>query len=674
MSFLNLWALWIAAGVVPVLLLLYFLKLRRRSETVSSTFLWKRAVQDLQVNAPFQKLRKNLLLLLQLLVLAAAIIALMRPIVSGLEAQAERVVMLIDQSASMNTREEGGQTRLEIAKEQAIRRVRAYNRRGSSWLSFWGAEPKTQIMVVAFADRASVITPFTSTVSEVVQQIERIEPTDAQTDMSEAMNLAEAYMAPPSMITQGMEDTPTSSEKPAEVLIFSDGAVPDAAELVTKTEQIEWIPIGTARDNVGITTLRTYRNHEQPDLLETFYEVSNYGPETIKTDVSVYVDDQLVHVDTLTLEGLPEPPAGDPATQPARAALPERTSVSRNFVQALDRAGVLEVRLARPDSLAADNRAWAVVPAPRKLRVLVVTEGNPFLDAAIADMPLAERRFIRPAQFETEVPATADGVALYDVVIFDKVAPESLPAGNYLFFRALPPLEGLSEAGKLGGQRPIWWDDNHAVLRHVNLDPVVVFDGLDWELPEDAESLIEGPSGPMLARYSTESHNMLLVSFAIEHTNREFFMRPAFPIFMYNAIRFLGSGGGPERGPTRPGATLRFALGTGADAATVLTPDQRTERVQADPNGVVRFSGTRRVGVYRIEDGPVGRDRFAVNLEDRHESNVTPPGVFRIGANVKVETGNLIRESTPEIWRWFVGAALLVVMLEWWVYNRRVMI
>src|SRR5438105_5862742 len=69
-----------AAIAIPALLILYFLKLRRRELAVSSTLLWKKAIQDLQVNAPFQKLRRNLLLLLQLLLLFLLLLALSRPV------------------------------------------------------------------------------------------------------------------------------------------------------------------------------------------------------------------------------------------------------------------------------------------------------------------------------------------------------------------------------------------------------------------------------------------------------------------------------------------------------------------------------------------------------------------------------------------------------------------
>src|SRR5512146_1689716 len=92
--------LYAAAVAVPLLLVLYFLKLRRREVPVSSTLLWKRAVQDLQVNAPFQRLRRNLLLFLQMLILLALLLALARPVMNYSPGAGKLAVILIDRSAS----------------------------------------------------------------------------------------------------------------------------------------------------------------------------------------------------------------------------------------------------------------------------------------------------------------------------------------------------------------------------------------------------------------------------------------------------------------------------------------------------------------------------------------------------------------------------------------------
>src|SRR5437868_12534621 len=110
----------IAAGAVavPLLLLLYFLKLRRREVPISSTLLWKKAIMDMQVNAPFQKLRRNLLLFLQLLILAAVLLSLATPMMKWTERQSTKRILLIDHSASMNAREPNA-TRLELARQAA---------------------------------------------------------------------------------------------------------------------------------------------------------------------------------------------------------------------------------------------------------------------------------------------------------------------------------------------------------------------------------------------------------------------------------------------------------------------------------------------------------------------------------------------------------------------------
>src|SRR5437867_102687 len=91
-----------AAIAIPSLLVLYFLKLRRREMPIASTLLWKKAIQDLQVNAPFQRLRRNLLLILQMLLLCLLILALSRPVTFYQPGAGKNTVILIDRSASMS--------------------------------------------------------------------------------------------------------------------------------------------------------------------------------------------------------------------------------------------------------------------------------------------------------------------------------------------------------------------------------------------------------------------------------------------------------------------------------------------------------------------------------------------------------------------------------------------
>src|ERR671913_1186067 len=106
-TFLNPWFAALAAAIaIPSLLILYFLKLRRREMAVSSTFLWKKSIQDLQVNAPFQKLRRNLLLLLQLILLALLLLALSKPVANYAPGPGKTTVILVDHSGSMSTRDQ----------------------------------------------------------------------------------------------------------------------------------------------------------------------------------------------------------------------------------------------------------------------------------------------------------------------------------------------------------------------------------------------------------------------------------------------------------------------------------------------------------------------------------------------------------------------------------------
>ena len=662
--------LWIAAAAVPALLILYFLKLRRREEVVPSTLLWKRAVLDLQVNAPFQRLRKNLLLLLQLMILAAAIFALARPVVESTLSQEKSVIILIDRSASMNTLEDD-KTRLELAKEQAVRLVRSLNQSGSKWFRFAGIGEKTRAMVIAFSDRATVVSPFTTNTSDLIDLIERIEPTHSVTNMAEALELTEAYMTMP--IEAGVNSTPITGEQESKVVLYSDGAIADAADIFLRHNTIEYISIGDTSDNVAITALTARRNYERPELVDTLLRIENFGPSEIKTDLSIYVDGRLRMVESITLSAGYDAALGDPTTRPS-APRARNSARSLSFSLTLEEAGLLEARLSRRDALRLDDRAYAVIPPPDRLRVLLVSKKNFFLESVFAGLPLEEVIYKTPEQYEAlpDDELEKDGRSLYDVVVLDKHNTSRLPVGNYFFFGSVPLIEQIQTAGEVEGQELMWWDETHAILRNVELAYVHVASWLELDVPKSAQRLIEGPQGPVLLRYSKDARQYLILAFAIENSN--WWSHQSFPVFMYNAIRFLGSeSAGAETSSVRPGETLRVSLPIGSTEAKFVRPDDSTAIAAVDSGGVARYGGTDMVGVYRVENGIPGRDKFAVNLEDDWESNIAPRRNLRIGAEA-VATGKAITTSSPEVWRWFVGAALLIAFIEWYIYNRRVLI
>src|SRR6187399_60973 len=119
MAFLTPIALLGALLAIPIVLL-YMLRLRRREVVVSSTFLWQQIVRDSEANTPWQRLRRNLLLLLQLLILALLVLALARPFVTVPAVSAGQIVVLLDASASMNASDSVDGTRFDEAKRRAL--------------------------------------------------------------------------------------------------------------------------------------------------------------------------------------------------------------------------------------------------------------------------------------------------------------------------------------------------------------------------------------------------------------------------------------------------------------------------------------------------------------------------------------------------------------------------
>ena len=221
-------AVYAGAAAVPTLVLLYFLKLKRREQVVSSTLLWQRAVHDLQVNAPFQKIRRNILLLLQLLAILAILAAIGGPIASLRAGPGKRYVILVDRSASMNATDVAP-TRLEAAKEQG--RFLIESQRKRTPFSIW--DSSDQAMIIAFADHAKIMCNFTSDRQQLLAALNSITAGDASSSLGEAVIVAQAFAQSP-----GTEANNRSAENPAQLILLSDGRIRDSGAIVVGSDEV----------------------------------------------------------------------------------------------------------------------------------------------------------------------------------------------------------------------------------------------------------------------------------------------------------------------------------------------------------------------------------------------------------------------------------------------------
>lgn len=607
--------------LIPVVVLLYILKLRRTEVVISSTLLWLRSLQDLTANAPFQKLRKNLLLFLQILVLLLVVIALARPFLRAHRETGANIAVIVDHSASMQTRE-GDRTRLEIAREEALDMVDAMA----------GGD---KMMVVAFAESADVLCELTDDKYRLRRALRAIAPSDTRTNIRDVMNVARS-LAPDD------PDAPAAVPN-LDLVLFSDGNLSDRDEVGARALNMTYRKIGSSTNNAGIVGMSVRMPEEGQDEEQTFVLVHNANTEPLESTLSLYFEDSLIAVEEVNVPG-----GGDQEVVLAHGAFGR---------------GMLRAELDHEDDLAADNRAWLALRPPAKIKVLLVTEGTStsgyYLKRALALEPRVELSAIEPNGYAP----TGD----YDLVIFDGYSPDELPTGTLVFFDSLPPWPDIKETGTL--ERPPVLDvlREHPVMRFLNPGNVSIAKARQIELPPGARTLLSTRGGPLIADVSRGGQQVVVVAFDISDSNWP--LRLSFPLFLQNLVLWTPGVALAEQTSLQAGKPIPILPVPDVEEATVATPSGRTVTVRLDPLRATYFADTTEAGVYTVTRGATA-ERVAVNLLDKNESDIAPADTIGFGRGV-IEANTTMRVQTRELWRWFVYAALAVLLLEWWIYSRR---
>lgn len=615
MSFLAPGFLALAALAVPIIVL-YMLRLRRREVPVSSTMLWQRLMQDREANAPWQRLRRNLLLILQLLILAALVIALARPYLPVPSVAAGSVALVMDASASMLAEDmPGGATRFEAAQDRA-----------RSLVAELGSN---EVMTVITAGTTpQVLTPPTGDRAVLREAINRAAAEPAPADWDAALALAGASIA-------GRED--------AAIVILSDGGLPD--NLPAVPADVRFVQVGRSAENLAISALAIRPLDGVPQL---FAAVTNYGTQSAETILSLEADGVLAEAERLTV------PAGETVTHTV-TDLPAETSTVRAELSAPAGGDAIDV-------LPADDVAYAAYTPATGGRVLLVSAGNLFLEQVLAALPGIEAYRAEPGELPEES---------FDLVIFDGWLPDELPNTNLLLIHP-PESTDLFTVGEPFTDTRFVRQADHLVLTFVDFRDVAVREAVAVETTGWGCTLVEAEGGPLLLAGTVDGRRIALLTFDLRDSDLP--LQVAFPILFANLLDWYAPTQPFEAGDAlQPGQPVGIRPQASTTDYAITLPDGERQVFHLESEAPT-FTRTSQPGIYRVEllDGSqtTAEGAFAVNLFAPAESAIAPREAITIGRTAVQGAGEGDELGQRELWPFLALATLLLLAIEWWAFHR----
>ncbi|HNB50644.1 MAG TPA: VWA domain-containing protein [Anaerolineales bacterium] len=624
MSLLTPLFLLLSLLAIPIIVL-YMLKLRRKEVEISSTMLWQMVLRDRQANAPWQKLRRNLLLLLQLLILAGLVFALARPAVPVPAVATGSVIVLLDASASMQATDVQP-SRFDAAVD-VVRGVIA------------SLNPDSTMTLILVADQPEILLAGENDKNLLTEALAGAAPIQGTVDWQAALALAAGAAG-----RQTVEAT---------TLIISDGGLPTEG-LPPMPGQVKYVPIGTSAENLAVSALALRPAAEGAEL---FARVTNYGDTDRLAILSISIDGTLYTAERLQI------PANDSQSL-TLTTLPTTSDTGNTSFRYEARLTTAEGSES-VDDFALDNVAFAIYTPPVNRNALLVSEGNLFLEQLLSLVPnLTPFRVIPDATGQIAIPATPFGV-----YVFDGVIPGDLPPADVLIVN--PPENDLFEVGGVTDQLANPLVAENPLTQFVEWDNVHVSQAKQVNLPDWGRVLINTDTTPLVFVGETGGRRVAVVTFDLHDSDLP--LQVTFPILFSNLLNYLSPPNAfdaPNGLVPHQGITIQPE--PGVEGIAIASPSGQVYTPLIE-DGSVFFQATGELGLYAANYLPADQfpaEFFAVNLFAPEESNIRPATDIRVGLSaVSPQQENEL--GNRELWPWLAALALVILLAEWWVYHRR---
>ena len=600
---------------------LYILKLRRRPVPVPFSGLWQRILRDKEATTLFSQLKRLLSLLLHLALILLLVLALGDPRSATNLVEGRSLVVLVDASASMKATDVSPSR--SAAAQAEVRKL------------IQGLGGSDRMLIARMAAGVTPLSSMTAEVGELEAAIDRVRPSDTRADLAAGLRFA----------IDGLRGL----SKP-EVVVVSDGAFGDALEAAKQIglgeSTLSYVPIGKSGKNLAITGFSARRYPLDKARSEVMLEVTNLNDDRAEVELSLLGDGVTIDVTRLSLgpgERLPR-------------FYQDLAGASRTL------EAVIKPTLAKSDELPADDRAYAVMPERRRARVQVVTAGNTYLEAALLLDEYLDVTQVPPSRY----PASGS----YDVTIFDGVAAAP-SAGSGASLYLAPPERGspVPLAKKIEWFGFDTWDKKSPLLRWMAMGDIQASEGHAFKPAAGDKVVGASELGPILVSGRRDGRPFVALGF--DPRNSDFVLRVAWPLFVLNTINAFIEEDTGYVSSYRTGDVWNVPAPGHADSATLKLPGGAKVQIPVRAGKAVYLG--EQAGFYRLDfPGEPEPVLFAGNLSDPAESRIEPVKTLALGGKPAAKVAGFTPGVRRELWIYLLGLVLLVSVVEWFTYHRRV--
>ncbi|HVJ21665.1 MAG TPA: VWA domain-containing protein [Polyangiaceae bacterium] len=611
----------IGAGAAALTMLLYVLKLRRRPVAVPFSRLWDSVLRDRESSQLFSRLRRLLSLLLQLCLLGLLLFALGQPEPSAHASDGRHLVLLIDASASMKATDVAP-NRLGVAKSEAKKLVQ-------------GLGPSDRLLIVELGAVPTPLSNMSGDAAELEPALEKVHASDTRADLERGLEFA----------ADALRGLPNP-----EIILVSDGALGIPKELPSevKNAALRYVPVGKSGKNLAITEFSVRRYPLDKSRHEALLEVTNTNDQPVDAELSIYGDGAVIETERLKLGPNERLPRVYPSLGGGGRKLEARVKYSNG----------------QSDDLPADDHAFALLPERRRVRVLLVTTGNTYLEAALLLDEYLDVTMVAPNAYP---PRDA-----FEVTIFDSVAPAPAKhTGSLLYIN--PPAAGSPV--KIGKALEEFgfdtWDKKHPSLRFSAMGDIQVAAG-NALVPGEGDQVV-GASDEGAILVSGMRQGTRFVALGFDPRRSDFVLRVAWPLFVLGTVQHFVEEDTSYISSFTTGQVWNIPTPAVVESAKLVSPSGAEHVVPVKEGRAAHFGSE--AGVYKLVAGDGTAQtavEFAANLSDLEESKITPQATLSIAGQKTSAPSGFSSGPRREYWIMLLIAAIALSALEWLLYHRRV--